>query len=756
MADVTLRIEVNPDKESEFLNSIINDVGTMSNASYKTNGSSAFVGLGNVNESGREMLSWANGVLRFTADGYLSNDGVSAGKLVSESEPDMFVWGAVPPSGEYSVKLTFKGTENLKDIIVYGDPTANQFPTEAVIDGKTTIYSDDYCWAINLGTESETHTIEFTKWNRSNYNACLTRIMVLMRYFPVDKKSGLKSVESLAQSTSQPDGIYYGVVPSSGSIEIVDVGGEIEDMVKDGVIPPSNVPIQIFVGDKQVQAHISQDSDYSAQSKMLNIQLTNIFEKWDKLTYAGKKLKSNLTLFEMLCYNVDDDSDNTSILKSLGYSNDEIDDMVSEYMMVGNYGNYDNITIGEYLKKVVVPYGYLVKSSYRDAIDKICTIAQLHAYIDDGGLLKFVSARPISNSQKVISVPSKMQSGALQKSLFTKNKIGSVFVETANIVSSYNAIATKSTQIYEIPRDGYTEPIHNFIPILNSRAHNPDITVLGMNIPLEENFSTNYYLTIIKYDITLPKEDIIHDKEFMYDFAITYWTENYGQEETMTFSDKKPQMYSADTSDSAILSSWVNFNSAGEIESIKYDAVDAYFDVIENIKLKINNNGTVTVYQLMYMYVAYSSGEKAGVYNTNSLTLKYRQYNKETISADGEYDIEISNNELLQENTAYSGVKIADIIRNNILEDYANGIAVAESSVVCLDYFDVGGDMVVDWGIGELLKLGDIVQIDKDNLGNSAVNYGSGEPMRFRITGRTFRKRGVPMLDLQLQEVKLI
>ena len=372
MADVKLRIEVNPDKESEFLNSIINDVGTISNASYKTDAKDAFVGLDNVNESGREMLSWANGVLRFTADGYLSNNGVNAGKLVSESEPDMFVWGAVPPNGEYSVKLTFKGTENLKDIIVYGDPTANQFPTEAIIDGKTTIYSDDYRLAINLGTESETHTIEFTKWNRPNYNACLTRIMVMMRYYEVGIKNGLKSIESLSQSTAQPENIYYGVISNTGSGEIVDIDGEISEMVNADIVSNSNLNVEILVNNNQIQKHITVDSNYT-NNKVFNIELENQITKWSNISIKEKKYSYDTYLSNIF----------RMALKTVGCSDSEISEMFKTIIPCIDSEH----TVAEYLAWIVIPqfYQYTNKTNALDLINEICQILQVNIIENDEG-----------------------------------------------------------------------------------------------------------------------------------------------------------------------------------------------------------------------------------------------------------------------------------------------------------------------------------------------------------------------------------
>lgn len=102
-----------------------------------------------------------------------------------------------------------------------------------------------------------------------------------------------------------------------------------------------------------------------------------------------------------------------------------------------------------------------------------------------------------------------------------------------------------------------------------------------------------------------------------------------------------------------------------------------------------------------------------------------------------------------------SAISIEDTIKANILNDYANGIITAkQNDIACLDVYNIDGDKVLDFSQGQILKVGDIVRIDKDNNGNSLLKKPNGEPRYFQITSRTFRKRGVPSLSLQYREVK--
>jgi uncharacterized repeat protein (TIGR02543 family) len=87
------------------------------------------------------------------------------------------------------------------------------------------------------------------------------------------------------------------------------------------------------------------------------------------------------------------------------------------------------------------------------------------------------------------------------------------------------------------------------------------------------------------------------------------------------------------------------------------------------------------------------------------------------------------------------------------VDDYCNGIRSARVTIPCLDYYDIKGNKVKDWSKGEVIKVGDIVRIDKDNFGNSAVKRKDDSVVYFKVVGRTFKSEGVPLIDLELMEI---
>ena len=798
MADIKVRIEVNPNQETEFLGSIQNQVGTsgstnnLSNVSVKTDSLAVFQNIPNR----QNAISGINGLslgqdLVFDENGYLDNQDLQGAVIEDEQNPDEFVWGVVPESGEYHVKLTFINAQNLKDIIVKGDDVVGQFPTQAIVDGQTTIYSDDSNWAINLQTESNTHTIEFTHWNRTGYNACLTLIAVMLRYFEVDKYNGLKSVESLSQSTGQPKEIFYGVVPSSGSLEIIDVNGEIREMVESGVMPNSNVNIDLFVNGNQVQQHISEDSSYESNNKLFNVSLTNNLQDWNNIKYAGLGIQLNkMTLYEIL----------QQIFKAT-LNIDDIDFMLGNQMYYGTSNTRG--TVKDYLQLIEIPNPFLEESTLNDAITKICTIAQLTVIKDNDGIIQFLSARPkMVSDETILCIPSKMQDSQPTKDLILKNKYINANVETFNVsvdtnkntsvVSfvhqgeddfnpkdwSYDVPATidinTATQNYIVARvgAGYSEGSFKFqinksldgsksyIPLVNALKNTRSITINIDSVPkmYEDNeyisITSNYILysyegqdsstlSILNADINEIADE--YSTYYQTQVPFTYAkSENYGNiggsisanytitQSVSATATKKDESYITLTLDGDVVTCTYKLLTRKTEIGARRDATNLllYRNIKEYYATKINTD---------------ILGTKI-TFNFNS--------NNETQASTNNYTYNLTTNELMQDKATYRNQNLSNLIEQNIIKDYSNGIATIDMSIKCLDVYDINNKLVYEFSKGDILNIGDIVRIDKDNDGNSLYKYSNNKDIYFEVTGRTFRKSGVPLIDLELRETK--
>lgn len=750
MADIKVRIEVNPNQETEFLGSIQNQVGTsgsvenLSNVSVQTDSLAVFQNIPNR----QNAISGINGLslgqdLVFDENGYLDNQDLQGAVIEDEQNPDEFVWGVVPESGEYHVKLTFINAQNLKDIIVKGDDVVGQFPTQAIVDGQTTIYSDDSNWAINLQTESTTHTIEFTHWNRTGYNACLTLIAVMLRYFEIDKYNGLKSVESLSQSTGQPKEIFYGVVPSSGSLEVIDVNGEIADMVNDGVMPNSNVNIDVFANGKQVSNHITTESEYKYNSKILTLQLSNILNNWNNINYQGYKLNGEISLYQIL----------VDILSNI-YTINEIDSMLDSFIV-----GIDNIevTVKSYLQSIIIKFPYLEASTINDAVEKVCILAQLNVVQEDNGNIKFVSSRPIlTTDMQIIKVTKQNQLSSFDVDLMVNNKYQSVNVKYNKTTLENLSLDSRTIKYYNY--DTISQKLSDYQSVIYNQDVNPGLTVMYSRLESITNPSTldgrfDYYY-IAKFNIGYETENL----KVLRDFDITLDGESNNvifpaNNVTTAFGIASQTITPLDysVSDDYIIAEW--FTNDGKVNPVGFD-----------VKIRKNLDGTLTIFYIYHFLSTSRNISYAGV-NEDIITAIYNelkiesfipQINQYVITPSNTADVTIEANELLQDTTMLSDTNISTIIQNNILEDYKNGILTAEINVNCLDYYDINNNKIKDWSKGQILQVGDIVRVDNDNMGNSSIKYKNGRDIYFKITGRRFIKTGVPSIDLELQEVRLL
>ena len=846
MAEIKIRLEVNPNAETEKIKSIANDnsIAKPSNTSFKVgyNGiydivystppEYAFNGIrglcfaeNTIIENGQEIKE--NGLL-ITDDGYVSNYDGSSGTLTSEQNPIEFVWGAVPKNKKYSVKLTITGEENnLKDLVFYGDRNADQYPTRAIIDGDTDnpIYSDDYKWVINLLEEKQTHTIEFTDWNRANYNAVLVLMRVTLRYYDIDKFSGLDSFETQLQSNSQPKEIFYGCVPNSNSADI-SAEEELIDMIVDEVIPNSNLPIEIYENGNKISNHITTDSDLTTE-KVLNFQSSDHLSLFDQIQFKGRPFSikansSNLpTLYDIATY---------VFVQTLGMTRNDSDSTKDDfaYMFGDTIIVKQNIemTIKEYLQNIKVPYDYLEADNLRATIDKICTIAQLNFIETAENIypknLKFVTARPIrpNTDENVLLLPLSMCLKAPQKDIILKNKYDGVEIseievqeilkqneqlfkyektpnnytnaDNINIASksenkngpAYKHFTYIKAQYENITIDLTNEQLKtdNLILYDNIYTGKTDKGASNINWSLSYNFESKpaYFdgdfptsITQVKYveDNFADVQVIESDEEYFNSMEIIHRKEMVGKITTNPTPDftKGEDFYSMiefpddmpptggndDYYKKASLTNLTNVDTA-EVNRQDNDNLSITFKILvalEKCSIVYDAiNATIVPYWC-----------KSVTYTPKKLYITFRgdtiniDFNKEKVVGDkNSNNISIDKNTILQSGTVFQNAKISTVIQENILTDYKDGIATATFNCLNKDIKGVDGTVKRTWENGETFKIGDIVKPidDRGTETKPLYTYKDGSPMYFKVTGITHKYDGVPLQDLELQEVK--
>lgn len=108
-------------------------------------------------------------------------------------------------------------------------------------------------------------------------------------------------ISSTSQISTDPAGINYGVISSTGSAKLRDVDGEIRADIESGVLPVSNAQTKVFINGNQIQEHITSDSNYNIIDRELNLQFSDRLSLLDKVTYEGMPLRDySMTAYEML------------------------------------------------------------------------------------------------------------------------------------------------------------------------------------------------------------------------------------------------------------------------------------------------------------------------------------------------------------------------------------------------------------------------------------------------------------------------
>lgn len=797
MAKVKIKIEVNPNADDEELGNIQNQVNNtpslenVSNVSVKIRGDGIYEEIPS-NSGGINGLSLGYALV-FDENGYLDNADLEGGVLESTENPIEFVWGVVPESGEYTVRLTFTDAQSLKDITIFGDSEVNQFPTRAIIDGYKEITNDDLTWYINFGNEASTHTIEFTHWNKVNYNACLSKIGITLQYIEIDKTSGLKSVDSTSQSSTDTTGIFYGTVENRGSLEILDKTGELVDMLKDGIIDNSNTKLEIVANNETIQTHISTDSTYNTNSQVMSLDLGNRLSSLDILKYNGYDYPDHSERLSVLFFDVLSNLRYALFGTDKALTQEEFREMLS--------GKYDSSrTLYDYLYSIEVEYPVIeANKTYREVIDEFCLVAQMQMYIDDEDNVRFVSARPKNFDEDAVKIhiPKKNMFSQLDYSVILKNKYDGIEISrtVVNDELKYNEKLVTTEPIDS--RIIQNQMINSYYPS-SDVVYNIDTDVSGINILNLEYKTVAVSLSGIKgyyldgsFKIPINSDNGLEEN-------IEVYNKTFTGEGSPTFSLKCLKVVGSCSCQ--VQPSTKSIKSAFNLSLPQASAGDEYFGYPPQETSNIyeatgifQSTANSSIKQLDQSYISATKDENSDVYNITYHILVgqdvFNLGNAYKINTDLDEDstiitiggkceryypvsaeisvfgvkrvISFTKLDANTENIENAKTKVSlgssnllqsdaviDTIKNNILYDYKNGISNATVSVSCNDYYDVNGEKVIDWSKGEVLKVNQIVYFDNDLYADKSQRY-------WKIKGRTFRKTGVPMIDLDLEETKI-
>lgn len=553
-------------------------------------------------------------------------------------------------------------------------------------------------------------------------------------YYTINRFNGLKSVESFNQSQPDAKSVYMGCLASNGSIEIVDSNGALAEKIKIGALQGSNLKTEIFANNNKIADHISSDSSYNVNDKVFKLNLMNKISLWDNIQYNGYKLNTQTTLYNIL----------KSVMQTIGYTS--IDAMLS----------YNLVDIKNYLQAIIIPYPYLKPDTFRNTIDKICKIGYLNCIVDNDGNIKFFPAF-MDNSLYGPNIPKNKQLSEFNRDLVLNNIYKSVAVEyNQTNLADFNIIE-KDIQMYEY--SDITRKLQSYRNTLSDSSINSGLSVLYSHRPSANNPSaitgSFWYYNIVKFDISYDYNDIYTMTDFVP--SIKYYITSIFPTGTIKIDTDTQYttinnltVYDSDTSDATIVSEWLNNN--GEVPSGTPNF---------GFKIRDNGNGNFTVFAvLLYLITdkntAYSTVSEDiinAIYNNVHIKVDGKKVDVTTVKPTSNYDLLITENELLQDGTTVQGNNVADFLKGRVEYLYSEGRISGTITICCADYY-VGDTKWVDWEQGEIFHIGARIRIDKDNSGHSVLKDANSNDIYFKIIGLKFLYDGVPRLELQVIQLK--
>lgn len=128
-------------------------------------------------------------------------------------------------------------------------------------------------------------------------------------------------------------------------------------------------------------------------------------------------------------------------------------------------------------------------------------------------------------------------------------------------------------------------------------------------------------------------------------------------------------------------------------------------------------------------------------------------FDDETTNVNYKNSVTLQTNEFFDlVNTDFSDTP-KTILRNQILQDYADGIKIAKISIFPSDLYTTSNVKVKNWKIGQILEVNDVVRVENKD-GNNVLYDKNENEVYWRVIDRKVRYEGQILIDLVLQEIK--
>lgn len=338
--------------------------------------------------------------------------------------------GYTDSNGYKRIVITIEG-QDIIAFAIYFDKLRGQYPTNYIwtsIDGVAHSVHGNTSDVINFEQVAGygTTTIVFGDWALPNTSIGITYIENVEIDMTLNKQ-WIKRFVTQSQLTSDGSQISYGILANTGSISLKDIDNKLYNRATMGHLNTYLFTLDLEVNNNRIASHITNQSPYYSNERVLELTLTNVVDRWNKIEVAEKVYSTQTTLLDVLAYILTYIIDNSSINDNKTFLNDNATMCVD----IREDDTIHLVSTYSILSNIIIPPFTLNKGSVVEQINKVCMVAEMYCIEDDDGNPIFYQSRPIVSSSLLnsLDIPFKDQTKVLDYDILVNNRFEDVEIE---------------------------------------------------------------------------------------------------------------------------------------------------------------------------------------------------------------------------------------------------------------------------------------------------------------------------------------
>lgn len=417
------------------------------------------------------------------------------------------------------------------------------------------------------------------------------------------------------------------------------------------------------------------------------------------------------------------------------------------------WGGVSATTLGDELQEKTIASPYLSPASYRETIEKFCVLGQMSLALNEQGYITFYDARPQVKKGDItdaLTVSNRYKISNLNRALFVKNKVDGVDIKQNKPTATmeFNVVCL-SENITSFP-DYTTNENNDYKTATASDGRGVSFktyyTTFGVKIPKKTDDGLKDIKRIlsgvdnkgnpfIQYTVTWHYQQLLkrNGGEEIVDVgntetgdiasAIFYSTTGEKISDAMSCTLEYGATASVSCTDKS--NTFTPYIFKETKDSNGADFWEATITILVGKEAKHSFVGSTTSVDNEYI---------GGRFTPLSVNISFYGDVKEIVFEEvdcSSANIESATNPVsVPTNELMQNLSDVESIRDNILDDYKNGVPTATIDLFC----GLG-----DWKNGEIIQPNRLLQFEDED------GY-------WRVTGRTFKYKGAPTLSLELQQ----